>query len=245
MHERLGRNAMKRLGVFTALMALPCMVPVSHSAEPAVPAALTTLSSPAADRALNADQLTAIRRISRDVLVAKKSGREDSEDENALNTLRGALDRLIANDFDPTARAAITVVGQETGEQRRTRERSDRQRDAMRAEVIALADRMRDRGEDRARIARSSPDAETRSAGLPISEQRARLLVRLAEKLDVALSESETARSIRLNELRDQLRPARGIRGDSPPTHGTPTLQVMPAGLASPRSDDSSGERRR
>ena len=101
---------------------------------------------------------------------------------------------------------------------------------------------MRNRSEIKAAQARGTPEADTRSAGLPIGEQRARLFERWASKLDAALSEGNKDRIGQLRELRDQLRATKGSLSETPVTHGTPTLQAMPAGYVPSKNNDAAKE---
>jgi hypothetical protein len=221
------------------LLALVCLSAVSAQAaertsesRPQAPVAAAS-----AIRALSPAQLTVIRGIGRNVLAAKKSGQEDSADAAQLASLRASLDQLIAADLDPRNRTPITVQGQESGEQRKAREKIANLRESTRADARALAAQLRRRGELKAARARSQPEQDTRSAGLPIGEQRARLFERWAQKLDAALAEGNEDRVGQLRELRDQLRATKGSINDAPLAHRTPTLQAMPAGFVPPKND--------
>jgi hypothetical protein len=201
-----------------------CLVLISTSSFAAEPIDSST-------RALSPTQIQAIRGISRNVLAAKKSGVEDDADVAQLASLRGSLDQLIAADLDPKNRAPITVQGQESGEQRKTRARVTNLRDTARSDARAVVAQMRQRGETKAARARGTPEEDTRSAGLPIGEQRARLFERWAQKLDAALADENVDRSTELHALRELLRATHGSLSDAPITHGTPTLLAMPAGF--------------
>jgi hypothetical protein len=186
-------------------------------------------AQPTAQRALSPERLAAIRTVGRHVLAAKKSGTEDAADAAQLAGLRASLDALIAADLDPKNRTPITVQGQESGEQRKTREKVASLREAAHTDARAVAAQLRNRGEIKAAQARSQPELDTRSAGLPIGEQRARLFERWAQKLDAALADDGVERVVQLRELRDQLRATQGNINEAPLTHDTPTLQAMPA----------------
>lgn len=223
-----------------ALLALSGLWTLAAQAAERAPQASAAATSEA--RALNPAQLTAIRGISRNVLAAKKSGVEDSADTAQLVSLRASLDALIAADLDPRNHTPITVQGQESGEQRRAREKIANLRESVRADARALAAQLRQRGEVKAAHARSTPEADTRSAGLPIGEQRARLFERWASKLDAVLAEGNEDRVGQLRELRDQLRASKGSVNDAPLAHGTPTLQAMPAGYVPAKNDGTAKE---
>jgi hypothetical protein len=193
-------------------------------------------------RALSPSQLAAVRGISRNVLAAKKSGSDDGADAAQLVSLRASLDQLIAVDLDPKNRAPITVQGQESGEQGRTREKVANLREVARSNAVAMASQLRRRGELNAANLRSQPEQNTRSAGMPIGEQRVRLFERWAQKLDAALANDGASRAAELHALREQLRPTRGGLSKVPVTHGTPTLQAMPAGFVPPRYNAAAEE---
>lgn len=224
------------------LLALVSLSVLPAQATERTPQAPTAAASEAAPRTLSPAQLGAIRGISRNVLAAKKSGSEDSADAAQLASLRASLDALIAADLDPRNRTPITVQGQESGEQRSVREKVARLRESARADARAVAAQLRSRGELKAAHARSQPGQDTRSAGLPIGEQRARLFERWAQKLDAALAEGNEDRTAQLRELRDQLHATKGSVNEAPLTHRTPTLQAMPAGFVPPKNDGAAKE---
>ncbi len=219
------------------LTSLGLGLPVHAADRTAQASAATAIDA----RALTPAQLAAIRGISRSVLAAKKSSAEDGADAAQLTRLRGSLDQLIAADLDPKNRAPITVQGQESGEQRKTRERVASLRDSARSDARAAAAQLRQRSEIKAAKARGTPEEDTRSAGLPIGAQRARLFERWAQKLDLALTDDNADRTTELRVLREQLRVTHGSLSDAPITHGTPTLQAMPAGFVPPKNTGDNG----
>lgn len=232
---------LRRTFICPALVFAALMTGGSVQAAERASHAPAAAASKAAARSLAPAQLTAIRGIGRNVLSAKKSGGEDSADATELASLRASLDALIAADLDPRNGTPITVQGQETGEQRKAREEAASLRQSTRADARALAAQLRSRGEVKAAQARSTSEAETRSAGLPIGEQRARLFERWAQKLDAALAEDNEDRIGQLRELRDQLRATKGSVNEAPLTHGTPTLQAMPADFVPPKNSADDG----
>ncbi len=94
-------------------------------------------------RPLSATQLTAIRSVGRHVLAAKKSGAEDGEDAAQLTKLRASLDALIAAELDPKNRTPITVQGQESSEQSRTRAAVAKLRESARSDGQAVVSQLR------------------------------------------------------------------------------------------------------
>ena len=211
------------------------------AADESVVSRISSNQEPKTSSPLSANQLYAIRGISRNVLAAKKSGAEDGADAAQLASLRASLDALIAADLDPGNRTPITVQGQESGEQRSVREKVASLRMAARADAGAMAAQLRRRGEIKAAHARSQPEQDTRSAGLPIGEQRAHLFERWAKKLDAALAEDNAHRATELRALREQLRATHGSVNETPLSYGTPTLQAMPAGFV-PQKHDGVGQ---
>ncbi len=220
--------------ILAALLASLSLVPPVHAAERA---GQTSAAAASEARTLTPAQLTAIRGISRNVLTAKKSGAQDGSDAAQLANLRASLDQLIAADLDPSNRDLITVQGQDSGEQPKTREKTASLRDVARAGARAVAEQLRQRGELKAARARGMPEEDTHSAGLPIGEQRARLFERWAQQLDAAQAEGNVDRTTELHALREQLRATHGSLRDAPATHGTPTLQAMPAGFVPPKNN--------
>ena len=191
----------------------------------------------AAPQGLNAGQLSAIRLVGRQVLAAKHSAEQDDGSDTAqLARLRSALDKLIAAELDPANRTPITVQGQESTDQRSRRERTLGLRDAARADAKAVTSQLRSRGELVRSRARGSDREDVRSAGMPVGEQRAELFERWSRKLDAAIEGSPAARAGKLRELRQELQATKGLKGtqgglsEAPLSHGTPTLQAMPAG---------------
>lgn len=195
--------------------------------------------------ALSPAQLSAIRGVSRNVLAAKKSGIEDGADADQLARLRSTVDQLIAADVDPRNRTPITVQGKESDEQRDVRDRVSRLRDTSRADARAVAAQLRQRGEVKAAHARRMSEDDTRSAGLPVGAQRARLFERWAQKLDAALADDNADRTTELRALREQLGATHGSLSDAPITHGTPTLQAMPADYAPTKINGASKQQGR
>lgn len=227
--------------IWAALLALLSLSTISaQAAERTVGQAPTATNEV---RALSPAQITAIRGISRNVLAAKKSGGQDSEDVAQLSRLRASVDALIAADIQPVS---ITVAGEESSDQRSTRDKIVRLREVAGGEAHALVAQLRSRSELKAARARGRAEESTHSAGLPIDEQRARLFERWANKLDSAINADGGDRLMKLNELRQQLQATLGRVTEAPLTHGTPTMQAMPAGFVPPHSSglnnvDSSG----
>jgi len=214
---------------YTALATLVALTSLSMlPVQAAERASSTAAASEAAKHALSPMQLSAIRAVGRDVLAAKKSGSDDPADTEQLARLRSTLDALIAVDMDPRNRPSITVLGKESSEQRKSRERVAALRESARVDARVLATQLQNRGEIKAARAQTTPDKDTRSAGMPIGAQRARLFERWATKLDAVLIQGNAERLSQLRELRDQLRPTRGGIYE-PSIVGTPTLQAMPA----------------
>lgn len=230
----------KTLAALLALLSLSALPAQAAERAMRAPAAAAGEAVP---RALTPAQLTAVRAVGRGVLAAKKSGSEDSADAAQLASLRASLDALIAADLDPRNRMPITVQGQEeSGAQRTAREKAASLRESARADARALAAQLRSRGELKAAHARSQPAQDTRSAGLPIGAQRARLFERWAQKLDAALADGNEDRIGRLRELRVQLRATKGGMTEAPLTRDTPTLQAMPAGFVPPKNSGAAKE---
>lgn len=215
----------------TALATLMALMSLSMlSAQAAEHDSSTVMGKEGVAHTLSPVQLNAIRAVGRHVLAAKKSGSDDPTDAEQLTRLRSTLDTLIAVDQDPKNRIPITVQGQESNEQRKKREHIAVLRESVRADARALATQLHKRSEMKAVLAQTTPEKETRSAGLPIGDQRARLFDRWAAKLDTTLAENNAERLSQLRELRDQLRPIRSGVSEAPAAPGTPTLQAMPAG---------------
>jgi hypothetical protein len=221
------------MATLTVLMSLSML-----SAQAAESASSTVKGNEAEARTLSPTQLTAIRAVGRNVLVAKKSGSDDPADAEQLARLRGTLDALIAVDQDPNNRIPITAQGRESNQQRMKREHIAALRESARADARALATQLRQRGEIKAARAQTTPDKDTHSAGLPIGAQRARLFERWSAKLDAALIQDSAERLAQLRELRDQLRPAQSSISEPRIVPDTPTLQAMPAGYVPPMLND-------
>lgn len=233
---------MKHTHCTALLLALSILLPFAHAETSAPKPSNASQISLTAARGLSPEQISAIRKVGRNVLAAKKSGEEDSADAAQLSSLRTSLDALITADLAPKNRAPITLEGPESIEQRKSLEKLAHLRDSTRNDARALAAQLRNRSEIKAAQARGTPEADTRSAGLPIGEQRARLFERWASKLDAALSEGNKDRIGQLRELRDQLRATKGSLSETPVTHGTPTLQAMPAGYVPSKNNDAAKE---
>jgi hypothetical protein len=186
--------------------------------------------------ALNPVQITAIRGISRSVLAAKKSGADNGDDAAQLASLRSTVDALIAADLDAAKDAPITAQGLESNEQRKVREKVVSLRKAARTEASGLVKQLRLRSERKKAVAQDSPEVDTRSAGLPVGGQRARMFEQWAQKLDAALADGNERRTVQLRELRVQLQAKQGGAIEAPYPRGTPTLQAMPADYAPAKS---------
>lgn len=220
--------------------ALVLMAPAALAAAPGLAKALADDAPNAAApvRGLAPAQIAAIRAIGRNVLAAKKSAVEDPADAEQLGKLRATVDTLIATELDSNIRVPITAQGQASASQGQAHaaavELRETARADARADARALAGQMRQRGELMASRAQSGGEAETKSAGLPVSSLRAQLFERMAQKLDTALAVNNPDRVAQLYALRDQLQAGPGRLADAPLTHGTPTLQAMPSTSETP-----------
>lgn len=221
---------MNTLCLKTGLLCL-LLATTAQGAEPVTQS--TEGSGPENVRApLSAAHIHSIRAIGRGILAAKKTGTEDATDAEQVERLRVALARLIAADFDPQARGPISVQGHESNAQRSARKAAADLRAAVRADAHTLASRLHAHSRRKAAYARSATD-DTRSGGLRIGAQRARLFERWADQLDAALAEGTKDRMGQLLALRAQVRSTHGGLTSAPLSRGTPTLQAMPAGYAS------------
>ncbi len=209
----------------------------------AVLAAAPGLAKAAADDAPNATapargltpaQVTAIRAISRNVLAAKKSAVDDPADVEQLVKLRAAVDTLIATELDAKMRAPITAQGEEAPGLSPARAAALDLRETVRTDARALAGQLRQRAGLMASRVQAGGVSETKSAGMPMGNQRAQLFDRAAQKLDAALAANDSERVAQLHALRDQLQAGPGRLVDAPLTRGTPTLQAMPATSETP-----------
>ena len=179
-------------------------------------------------------QLDAIQALGRHVLAAKKGMADSQADAEQLTKLRSAIDRLLAVELAP--RLPITVQGKESAAQREASLTAGGLRESVHAEGRAVAAQLRERARAQGQRERGDASANRISSGFAMDEQRARLFERWAEKLEAALSDEAPRRTEQLQVLRSQLRATKGSLVDAPLTHGTPTLQSMPAGLAAPGS---------
>lgn len=213
------------------LSALPALAEERAPQTSATATVAAAVTKPV--RGLSPARISAIRGIGRSVLVAKKSGQEDLEDTAQLTSLRASVDALLSTDTQP---ALITVANEESSEQRRVRDKVTRLRETARGDARAVAVQLRNHSERIAARVHSQDEEGTRSAGMPIGEQRAHLFERWASKLDAALAADGGERLSKLNELHQQLKATDGRVSEVPLTRGTPTLQAMPAGFAPPKN---------
>lgn len=179
---------------------------------------------------LSSEQIAAIRIVGRNVLTARKSGRDagagDAADRAQLDGLRAQIDRLI--DADLTSFEPISLAGRDAAEQRRAAQESAARATSAHAEGRALAAQLRNQSAQRAARAARDPKADVRSGGFAFGEQRARQFGRWAEELDAALATEEgPRRTARLMALREQLRST--PRAYDLPARNTPTIQSLPA----------------
>ena len=202
----------------------------SHRTGAAEPEATEPAAGQAPVHALTPAKLEAIRSVGRNVLMAKKLGPESTTDQDQIATLRKAVDDLIAAQFDPAHRSAITVQGQVSAQAQAQRSRAASLRREAHTRAQDVTARLRRRADtlDQRAEARAT---DAHSGGLPIGAQRARTFARLSERLDTALAAPEAERLGQLRQLRAQLRTAQGGLVDAPRSRGTPTLQAMPAGF--------------
>ena len=105
------------------------------------------------------------------------------------------------------------------------------------SEALALAPPLHNHAALIAARAQAAPDADTRSAGLPVGAQRARLFERWAQQLDAALADGNPDGPAQLRALQAQLQSRQRGLSEAPLTHGTPTLQAMPAGFVPAESN--------
>jgi hypothetical protein len=223
--------------ISTTLAALLAAASLSTPPARAAERSPSAVVDETALRSLNPAQLAAIRAVGRNVLAAKASGVENASDVDVgqLARLRSTLDALIGAELDPNNRTPITLQGQESGEQRASRERVAALHESARADARALSAQLRSRSERETAGAQAASGEGARSAGLPIGAQRARLFQHWSAELDAALAEDGAGRIAHLQELRDRLRAARSGVSQTAAAPATPTLQAMPAGAASDR----------
>lgn len=207
------------------LVALMCTA--VQAAEP-----VTSTGDKAVLRALAPAQINAIRIASRSVLAAKKGAPDDPTDAEHLALLRASVDRLIAADLAPGY--PITLEGQESVDQRKSRlSTADRQETSHRG-AQALAVQLRGRADVINAQGSSADTGATASGGLPIGAQRARIYERLAQKLDTAIADGQTDRIGQLMDLKRQLQSTQGTVSSTALDRGTPTIQAMPASYVAP-----------
>ncbi|TDP78732.1 hypothetical protein EV672_11710 [Aquabacterium commune] len=228
---------MKRTHCTAALLALFSLLSFAHAETTTTQPFNVPQTSITAARGLSPEQIAAIRKVGRNVLAAKKSGQEDGSDAAQLASLRASVDALITANLAPENRAAIAAQDLSNGGEPRGRRARADGRESARAQARALVSQLRQRSEIKSAQFRSSSEAQVHSAGLAIGEQRARLFERLAQKLDVALTDDGVNRASHLRELRTQLEASFGGVSEAPLNHGTPTLQAMPSGYVAPKKD--------
>jgi hypothetical protein len=223
---------MKHTHCTAVLLALSILLPLAHAATSAPKPSNAAQISPTTARGLSPEQISAIRKVGRNVLAAKKSGAEDAPDAQQLAQLRATVSQIVAADLEPQNRSVLSASVQNDMQKAGKSAESDARpphasRRAARANARALVAQLKGRGEWKA--SRSVPQDDTLSAGMPIGKQRAQLFERWAEKLDNALADEGPDGQRELLALHQQLQGELGRPSDVPAGRGTPTLKAMPA----------------
>jgi hypothetical protein len=222
---------------------VPLLIAISvlsgaHATDSIAPSMPATMANKTAMGGLNPAQLSAIRGISRNVLAAKKGTVDDGADAAQLASLRTSLDKLIEMDLDTSNRLPITLQSQETIAQGKTSSKFASLRTAAIVDLRAIATQIRSRGELHAARAHGDAKAAQPIVGMHRGANRSRLFERWADKIDAALAADGVERTSKLRLLREQLHTTNRL-SDVPITHGTPTLQAMPAGFIAPKMSPS------
>lgn len=201
-------------------------VHASEIASPKTPSSATKEAY-----ALNPSQIAAIRVISRNVLAAKKSGADNSDDAAQLSSLRTRLDQLISVELEPMSHSSNTPEGQRSEDLSKARAKKAALREAGRSDGRDMVTQLRRYGDLKASRASSTQEGDAGSTRMSIDDQRTQLFTRWAQKLEAALADGNENRTSELLALRDQLNSSSGSVTAAQPTRGTPTLQAMPAGF--------------
>ncbi|MFN3914697.1 MAG: hypothetical protein ACK4K3_07225 [Aquabacterium sp.] len=225
---------MKHTHCTAVLLALSILLPLAHAETSAPKPSNASPISPTAARGLSPEQISAIRKVGRNVLAAKKSGAEDATDAQQLAQLRATLSQVVAADLEPQSRSVLSAsVQTDVQKAGKSAEIDARSQHASirtaRANARALVAQLKGRGEWKASRSRTVPQDDTLSAGMPIGKQRARLFELWAEKLDNALANEGPDGQRELLALHQQLQGELGRPSDVPAGRGTPTLKAMPA----------------
>ncbi|RRS06039.1 hypothetical protein EIP75_00020 [Aquabacterium soli] len=225
---------MKDTRCTAVLLALSILLPLAHAERSAMKPSNASQNSPVVARGLSPEQISAIRKVGRNVLAAKKGGAEDATDVEQLAQLRATLSRVVAADVGPQNRGVLSASVQNEMQKLGNSAENDahpqpESRRAARANARALVAQLKGRGEWKASRSRSVPEDDTLSAGMPIGKQRAQLFERWAEKLDTALADDGPDGPRDLLVLHQQLQGELGRPSDVPAGRGTPTLKAMPA----------------
>ena len=223
---------MKHTHCTTVLLALSILLPLAHAETSAPKPSNASPISPTAARGLSPEQISAIRKVGRNVLAAKRSGADDATDVQQLAQLRAAVSQVVAADLEPKSRSVLSASVQNDMQKADKSAESDARpphasRIAARGNARALVAQLKSRGEWKS--SRSVPQDDTLSAGMPIGKQRAQLFERWSEKLGNALADEGPDGQRELLALHQQLQGELGRPSDVPAGRGTPTLKAMPA----------------
>lgn len=179
-------------------------------------------------RGLAPEHLQVVRAVSQNVLMAKARSTADLFDNQRLERLRATINQLLAAEFDPQNQGLVTVEGQETKDQRKSRSVIAERRAKAHADGREVSREIRERARRNGSRAQGGQTTDAVSGGYSVEHQRARLFERWADKLDAALADNNPERVPQLLALRGQLQPNKGGLIDAPLTYSTPTLQAMP-----------------
>jgi small-conductance mechanosensitive channel len=178
--------------------------------------------------ALPTQQLDAIRQIGRNVLQAKKKGRDEPADNGQLSQLRATVDKLIAAETPASPTNGIRLEKEAQATATNPPDQGEPARQAARTHALDVVAKLRQDGNHLHGTAKAPAKTEAYSAGFPVGQQRGRLFEHWADKLEATLGGDDTKRLAQLKGLREQLSPEKHGIIDTPMAHKTPTIQAMP-----------------
>jgi hypothetical protein len=190
--------------------------------QPTVPA-----SGSNAINALSSAELTAIRRVSQHILMAKSATPNPKPDNSLLTHLSGVLDQLIAQElFSPNfnliqvQKSGVSLSAQQIQANVAAKQRLD----ALGWDTVT---QLRQTANQLSAEGGAAAQQQIYSGGMPVGNQHSRMYRTFADDMEAALNSSNNRLAL-LSQLRNRVQPNTHGIADTAFTPRTPTMQAMP-----------------
>ena len=203
-----------------------CLLLLAATAQAGSNATTPNIMAPA--NKLPPETLTAIQRISRNVLQAKRMGRQQTDNNTEqLSQLNGALNKLIAVELQSFQVNLINLPGKSATTPKTQPATGLIARMAAQNQTWDVIDMLRQQASQLQGQENTPAQVQIYSGGFSIGQQRGRLFDKWADKLETILNSHSADSLLQLSAFKTQLTPqATGI-SNTANMPKTPSLQSM------------------